>query len=217
MSSSQSWKKQKEFTSQDIIDRLQGFTPMENIEQLSPGMQIRYISEDKNTKKRTLKMGGILVYIDPKGRYLRVKSMISANMKPWSVQIAGAEIYFKNKGEGDAKYTQILKHFGSEETLESVRQIFGGSEKEINRDISYIEQNYGGKLSNLVKSNYKLLQQVKQLKEENNMMKKYKERAKKLEKKLNKKKQRSSRDDYAVSPSTTTGMGMLNMVDTSDY
>ena len=40
-------------------------------------------------------------------------------------------------------------------------------------------------------------------------MKKYKVRAKKLEKKLNKKKKKSSREDYAASPSTTTGMGML--------
>ena len=43
------WKPQKQFTQQEIIDRLQGFQHMTDEKQLKPGMHLRYISPDKGT------------------------------------------------------------------------------------------------------------------------------------------------------------------------
>ena len=52
---SNNWKPQKQFSQQEIIDRLQGFTHMVEHKQLKAGMHLRYISSDKGTKKELLK------------------------------------------------------------------------------------------------------------------------------------------------------------------
>ena len=149
------WKRQKDFSQQDIADRIKDFEHAQDIKVLALGMQIRYVSTDKTSNKRTLKMGGILVHIDPKGRYLKVKSMIPGNTKPWSVQITeDTEIYYKKMLKQDDKYQEVVKWAGSENNLRIIQQVLGES-KEAQKYVKHIMKNFDGKLANLVEINKK--------------------------------------------------------------
>lgn len=137
-----SWKRQSDFTPADIKKRVQGFTKLESNdietveEKLAVGMQIRYISYDKKRKEKTLKMGGLLQYIDPQGRFLRVKSMINNTIPPFSVQLGGAEIYYKNMGSKNEKFKQLVDLFGTEERLDR----FISSAFDVKEDPAHIDQ-----------------------------------------------------------------------------
>ena len=41
------WKRQKDFSQQDIADRIKGFNYVQDVSKLQLGMQIRYLSTDK--------------------------------------------------------------------------------------------------------------------------------------------------------------------------
>ena len=149
---SDKWKRQKDFSQQDIADRIKGFEYIQEISKLTLGMQIRYLSTDKTSKKRTLKMGGILLFIDPKKRYIKLKSMIPGNTKPWSVQLTDdVEIYAKKMQKSDEKYTDIVKWAGSDNNLKIIQGVVGDS-KQAQKNIEHIMKNHNGKLSNLIAS-----------------------------------------------------------------
>lgn len=159
---SNNWKPQKQFSQQEIIDRLQGFTHMVEHKQLKAGMHLRYISPDKGTKKRTLKMGGILVYIDPQKRFLRLKSMIPGSTKPWSVQLnENVEIYFKEMKKQDQKYQEVVKWAGSENNLSIIQKVLGES-KDAQKNIKHIMKHFSGNLTNLINTNVKNMKQLNQ-------------------------------------------------------
>tara|TARA_Y100000389_G_C17464152_1_gene524145 strand:- start:399 stop:989 length:591 start_codon:yes stop_codon:yes gene_type:complete len=190
------WKKQKDFSVQDIQERLQGFTAMKEISELETGMQIRYISMDQKTNSKTLKMGGILVFIDAKGRYLRVKSLIGGNTKPWSVQIENSEIYYKDKNKDTKHYQTILDWIGGDaQDIDNIMEIMGGG-GDLTKNIRYIRDNYGNQLISLVRSNKQLLEQYDKLQKS---QRKYKERCKRLEDRLK--------------GTQTGGMGLLDTAD----
>ena len=48
-----SWKRQKEFSKAEIVQRLEGFEHVQDIKNLKTGMHVRYLSTDKNTKNRS--------------------------------------------------------------------------------------------------------------------------------------------------------------------
>lgn len=177
---SQSWKKQKDFTPDEIIERLHGFTQMKDIKDLVIGMQIRYLSPNKTTQKQTLKMGGVLLFIDQQGRYIRIKSLIGGNTKPWSVQLVNSEIYYKDKNAGTKQYQTLIEWAGTEEDLTHLMDMMGGS-RDLGKNIRYIRENYENKLSNLIISNRKLLEQYANMQKS---YKKYKARCKQLTEKL---------------------------------
>ena len=181
------WKRQKDFSQQDIADRIKGFNHVQDVSKLQLGMQIRYLSTDKTTKKRTLKMGGILVYIDPQKRYLRLKSMIS-NSKPWSVQISpDLELYEKKMQKADEKYIAVVDWAGSENNLEIFQKVIGES-KQAQKNIEHIMKNYDGKLGKLIQQHKKTNKELSEAKKRINY----------LESKINKGKNKK------------TGMNMLS-------
>jgi hypothetical protein len=155
---SQSWKKQKDFTPQDIMERLKGFVQMEDVDQLRTGMQVRYVSTDAASGRKTLKMGGILVYVDPKHRYLRVKSLLPGSIAPWSVQLATAEVYFRDREQEQREHAAMVAWAGTTENLERIRSVLGDGDA-LERNLRYVERNYRGELTTLVQSNRKLLQE----------------------------------------------------------
>lgn len=176
-----SWKKQKEFTPDEIIERLNGFTQMRDASELVVGMQIRYLSPDKTTQKQTLKMGGILLFVDPQKRYIRVKSLVGGTTKPWSVQLSNSEIYYKDKNAGLKQYQNLLELVGSEEDVNLLLAMMGGS-RDLGKNMRYIRENYDNKLSNLIISNRNLLEQYAKLQAS---YKKYKQKCKDLSAQLN--------------------------------
>ena len=181
------WKRQKDFTQQDIADRIKGFEHIQDTAQLEMGTQIRYLSTDKTTNKRTLKMGGILVFIDPQKRYLRLKPMI-ANAKPWSVQLTpDVEIYAKTMQKLDDKYNNVVKWAGSDNNLQIIQGVVGDS-KQAQKNIQHIMKNHDGKLSTLITRQKKASRDLEEAKK----------RIKYLENKIMKGKQKK------------TGMNMLS-------
>jgi len=95
-------------------------------------------------------MGGVLQYIDPQGRYLRVKSMISNNIQPFSVQIKDSDVYYKEMKKKDPRYTELVDKFGTNERLERSMRIFDGLQGEdVDRIVRYINKHCKGELSTL--------------------------------------------------------------------
>jgi hypothetical protein len=194
--SNNNWKRQKDFSQQDIADRIDGFKMMENLKQLQTGMQIRYISPDKGTGKRTLKMGGVLTFIDPQGRYLKLKSMIPGSTKPWSVQMNNeTELYYKEMKRQDEKYQELVKWAGSESNLRTIQRVVG-KDKQGQKNIQYVMRNYSGHLANLISNNYDT---TKKLQAAQKKLSSAEKRIKYLENKLSKGKK-----------SKKTGMSMLS-------
>ena len=192
---SQPWKKQKDFSRQDIIDRLKGFKQMEHIKQLETGMQIRYVSEDPNTGKQSLKMGGILIFIDPKSRFLRVQSMISSTIKPWSVQLGGSEVYYRSRKAESDDLNKIMSWAGSENNMQAIMRTLG-KDNDLARNMRYIDDNYNGALVNLVTSNKQMVEKVDKLQ---TIVRRYRDKNKILRDKVN---------------TQQTGM---NLLDTTDF
>ena len=145
------WKKQRNFSEEEIQERLKGFTKMSSIYDLKPGMQVRYISNNKDNT-RSLKMGGILTYVDNENKkYIKVKSMISSNINTFSVQLhKDTVIYFKQKDFVSNEIQESLRIAGSEKKLLELVKICGSSEDEIERNVKYIEKKYGSLLNMIV-------------------------------------------------------------------
>ena len=117
------WKRQSDFTDQDIKDRLKGFKKVmgsdaESLLVLEPGMQVRWIAEDRrNPGKKSLRMGGVLTYVDDKAdppRFLRVQSMVSKTIKPFSVQIKDSEIYYRENMRKDPRFEELVEQCGDD-------------------------------------------------------------------------------------------------------
>merc|ERR1711871_614304 len=101
-------------------------------------------------------MGGVLIYIDSKLRFLKVKSMISGNTKPWSVQLTPeVEIYFKQMKKQDERYQEVITWAGSESNLKHIMQVLGKS-KDAQENVKYIKKYFAGSLANLIHSYKKI-------------------------------------------------------------
>lgn len=150
------WKRQSSFDDKEIKERLEGFEKLvknEDVDKvLKVGMHIRYISYDERHGRRTLKMGGVLQFIDPQLRYLRLQSMINNRIKPWSVQLAKSEIHYKRMIRKDDRYESIVEKFESDDLLQKyIDMVDGSNAKMISNIVKYCERHSDGKLSVLLK------------------------------------------------------------------
>lgn len=82
---------QESLTNQEIKEKLKDYKKVEDITKVLPGTHIRYFSTDKRTKKKTFKLGGSLMRIDPEGRFV----ILGSELTTWSVQIPDAIFYVK--------------------------------------------------------------------------------------------------------------------------
>ena len=160
----EAWKRQSDFTRNDIKERLKNFKKLDSKdpevinESLSTGMHIRWINYDKKFKRKTLKMGGVLQYVDPQGRYLRVKSMISNNIQPFSVQIKDSDIYYKEMIKKDPRYEELLKKFETEKRLNRFIDIINdlGSVENVDNILKYIDKHCKGNIGVLTREHQKM-------------------------------------------------------------
>ena len=171
----QSFKKQSEFTKEDIAERLVGFTKLEdnNLSKLKLSMLIRYFAKDKSSGRMKFRMGGILTSIDDAGRYIMLKN--PTNNRGWSVQIKNATIYYKDNHQarkethsvGD-KIIKLLDKYdpeGSTENkinlVEDFINVLGNEPKIVDKNIERLYEDFDGSVTVLLKKYDKMKEKLK--------------------------------------------------------
>lgn len=162
----QKWKRQSEMTVEEVQERLKGFNEFnpanDDLDVLEPGMQVRYISYDRKLKRKTLKMGGVLKYVDPQGRFLRVQSMINSGIPPFSVQLKSAAVYYKHMLKKDPRFDEMLDMAGgSRDRLIRIVGLFKDMDLDkIDNCLNYCSKHAKGKVSTLISQHQKLRRSV---------------------------------------------------------
>tara|TARA_A100001015_G_C15033716_1_gene734719 strand:- start:949 stop:1494 length:546 start_codon:yes stop_codon:yes gene_type:complete len=114
------FKKQSDFSKNDIKERLKGFTLVKEFDEYKLGASIRYFKINSDNSK-DFRMGGLITYIDQDKRFIMLKNP-SSNLKfqkPFSVQLNGTnELYIKYLPQERQKINQQIESIGGSENLE---------------------------------------------------------------------------------------------------
>ena len=159
------FKRQANFTEADIKQRLIGFKEVRNkdFSVLKPGMTCRYWT--KRDGKKMFRMGGLLIYIDTKQGFLRLKNpSVGKTGLPWSVQLNDViKLYYKDRvkeNEEKAKtsddVTKLMKKYKvTLQHIEDVLNAFSG-ENGIDKNLDIIYDKYDARIENVFKELKKL-------------------------------------------------------------
>jgi hypothetical protein len=154
-------------SNEDIKIILKDYIIVDDITKLELGTHIRYFTTDEKTRKKKFRLGGMIVKIDPLGRFIMLSN---GQTQPWSAQINNG-IFYKKLSE-EEKREELKKEIMSEINLtKSPRN------KKFN-DLNSEDFNL-----DLKKKNKIFIDKIKNLSEENNILKKQNE---KLIKQINK-------------------------------
>jgi hypothetical protein len=160
-------------TEKNIKEELIGFKEMKSagFAILNPGMACRYWKKTENGKK--FKSGGILLSVDLKGGFLRIKNPDSTT--PWIVQFDDVlTLYYKNINKNNQHIFEIadtilklnMKYHVTLQHYEDLLNVFCNKD-DVDHNLDIIFNKYDANIENVFKENLRLKRENITLKQKN--------------------------------------------------